>query len=187
MIQVEQTEFWSDVDTPPSGPAASVTYSRRGDTVYVDETASLTDWFLEDDEDPTEPTSRTEPEPPLELPAPMTELAAAPAEAVVVTERGESTEIADPVPPPSSTITRPVPAPTVVPTFNMARFLTLTGSLDSVEEEGRYLVLPRRGFRPHVVLDAVRRISRDFLKDLRSPPRNYSISPYQRPSGWMRL
>ena len=179
MIQVEQTEFWSDVEAP-SGPVTAVTFSRRGDTVYVDETASLTDWFLEGGEDRAEMPRRADPAP--EAPAPVMESASMQIEASEAKMELPARAAA-----PHATVTCPVSASTTRPTFNMARFLTLTGSLDSVEEEGRYLVLPRRGFRPHVVLDAVRRISKDFLKDLRSPPRSYSISPHQRPSGWMQL
>jgi len=56
--------------------------------------------------------------------------------------------------------------------FNMARFLRLTGSLDKLEDEGRWYQLPRRLFRARIILDAKHRITRDFLKDLRKPPQS---------------
>ncbi len=55
------------------------------------------------------------------------------------------------------------------PRFNMARFLRLTGTLDKLEDEGRWYQLPRRLFRPRVALDSKQRISRGFVKDLRMP------------------
>ena len=69
----------------------------------------------------------------------------------------------------------------------MARFLRLTGSLDSLEEEGRWYDVPRQAIRPPLILDVKRRISRDFLKDLRMPPRSYFINQYQRPRGWLKV
>lgn len=56
--------------------------------------------------------------------------------------------------------------------FNMARFLTLTGSLDTVEDVGRWMELPKRGFfRSVLSLGRGRRFSGDFLKDIHAPPR----------------
>jgi hypothetical protein len=56
--------------------------------------------------------------------------------------------------------------------FNMARFLTLTGSLDTVEDSGRWLELPKRGWMRTVLsLGARRRFSRDFMSDMHAPPR----------------
>jgi hypothetical protein len=73
------------------------------------------------------------------------------------------------------------------PRFNMARFLRLTGSLDPLEDQDRWYQLPRRAFRPRLDLNVKRQISKDFLKDLRMPPRSYTINHNQRPAGWLKV
>lgn len=160
MVRVEQTEFWPEV-TEPSLPPAAPAATRAGDAVAVNETANLTEWVLSEDKGVT-PEAQTEgaDRAPGAVPSPGERPRAAPS--------------------------RPVYAVTPATKLNMARFLTLTGSLDAVEEEGRWLALPRDGFRPRVMLDAARRISRDFLGDLRAPPRSGSIGRSLGPAGWRR-
>jgi hypothetical protein len=58
------------------------------------------------------------------------------------------------------------------PRFNMTRMLTLTGSLDRSGDGERLMQLPGRAFRAVLTMTERRKISRDFLKDLRAPPRN---------------
>ena len=70
------------------------------------------------------------------------------------------------------------PVPRRAPRFNMTRLLTLTGSLDSAERGDRLMQLPRRAYRAVVTLLERRSFSRDILKDLRTPPRNATVTKF---------
>ena len=181
MINVQQTEFWTDAETAKGRMADDALL----DTVALDRATMVLD--------PPEPLVDMVDDPvtgSLAVSAPveslLAELAAEEAEArePVAKEEGARTpaEVAG---------TRPrhmvVPSGPPGTQFNMARFLTLTGSLDSVADEGRWYELPRRIFRPVIGLAVKRRITMDFLKDLRAPPRNAFICRHPRPAGWLKL
>ena len=73
------------------------------------------------------------------------------------------------------------------PRFNMARFLRLTGSLDGVDNDDRWYRLPRKRFRPSLVLGVKKHMAKDFWKDLCKPPRNEAIKGDSKPSGWLHV
>jgi hypothetical protein len=106
------------------------------------------------------------------------DVAVAVCEEAVVVETAARRREEPPPPEPSlegrGEVVRPVPDPTrpAKLQFNMARFLRLSGSLDKLEDQGRWYQLPRRLFRARIALDAKHRITRDFLKDLRKPPQS---------------
>lgn len=69
------------------------------------------------------------------------------------------------------------------PRFNMARFLSLTGSLDSGDRDDRWFVLPRRRFRPHPELGIKHGDAPDTLKDLRLSSRRFNLVSFFRGFG----
>lgn len=192
MLKTEQAEFWTDLG-PSRGraEAASAVADRvRGESPRKRRTGGRTtsdgspqrDWFRELEDrrvgGELEPLAVSEPVDVLERRRDETEDPAAEAKAPTpAAERESATMVAE----------EPVEVRYVAPAantalvrgepwtrFSMARFLTLTGSLDTVEDVGRWLELPKRGiFRSVLNLGSKRRISRDFIGDLRSPPRTY--------------
>jgi len=122
------------------------------------------------------------------------DVAVAVCEEAVAVEAEEARRREEPPPPEPSLegrreVVRPAPDPTrpAKLQFNMARFLRLTGSLDKLEDQGRWYQLPRRLFRACIVLDAKHRITRDFLKDLRKPPQSSPGSRSDQMGGMERL
>jgi hypothetical protein len=69
------------------------------------------------------------------------------------------------------------------PRFNMARFLSLSGSLDSGDRDDRWFVLPRRRYRPHPELGIKTSDVPDTLKDLHLSSRNFSLASFFRRFG----
>ena len=69
------------------------------------------------------------------------------------------------------------------PQFNMARFLSLTGSLDSGDRNDRWFVLPRRRFRPRPELGIKHSDAPDTLKELRLSSRTFSLVSFIRGFG----
>ena len=175
MNSAEQTEFWSDFDCQST--LSTATYPSGNDHVYLDESSGLVDLFEGEGNDQAtrggdsgrpsfdgvgDPTTSSAQDEAEEKPD----------------QDLQSTSLR-----PRVSSVRPKYAEKHAPRFNMARFLTLTGSLDCVADDGRWFQLPRNRFQAHVVLDVVRRISKDFLRDLRAPPRNHSIERSGRPPG----
>ena len=180
MNSAEQTEFWSDRDCQSTWSTA--TFPSGNDQVYLDENSDLGDLFQ--DEGNGQATwggdSGRQDSDEVDLPAAS--------DAEDEPERKPNLELKLISLRPRVSSVRLKYAEKHGPRFNMARYLTLTGSLDAVADDGRWFQLPRRGqFRAHVVLDVVRRISKDFLRDLRAPPRNHSIERTSRPNGWFKL
>jgi len=179
MNTAEQTEFWSDIDCQSIGSTS--TYPSGNDQVYLDESSDLVDLFQEGGNDQATGGGASG-----RLSSERVDLPAA-SYAEDEPEEKSNLDFELTLLRPRVSSVRPKYAEKRAPRFNMARFLTVTGSLDSVADEGRWLQLPRGRFEAHVVLDVVRRISKDFLRDLRAPPRNHSIERSIRPTGWFKL
>lgn len=185
MPKVKQTEFWTNASlqtscavAPP--PSQTATLPGKPDRTLVEPKSSVREradiiYRIEDGEidlfDPFAPTpaaaADAPPAPGRAVPVPEPEPAGYWRHRVVRAGQANAQQ------------------PISEPRFNMARFLTLSGSLDSGDRNDRWFVLPRRRFRPRPNLRMQTPDTHDTLMDLRSAPRNFSLISFFRTRGWL--
>ena len=184
MLKVEQREFWSDTSfrgsaavlAPPEPPAP---FPEEPDLPLVEPPAALrgrADILSRIEEDPGHDLFED-----IYLTSPVECEASTPPEEKAPEEPSESAGYWKNRA--SATNAPYAQQSSAGPRFNMARFLSLTGSLDSGDRDDRWFVLPRRRFRPHPELGIKHTDVPDTLKDLRLSSRNFSLVSFLRGFG----